>query len=245
MDRFPAVRHGGYKPLTQNDPDRRKVVAETLGRKIGYARVSTDEQSLALQLDALEAEGCALVFQDTASGTKVDRKGFAAAVAACQPGDVLTAWKLDRLGRSLFDLVSLAEVLKASDVGLKLLTGAGAAIDTTTPQGKLMFAVMAGFAEFERELIRERTKAGMRAARQRGKKMGRPLKLSPESLDMAAKLRTAGHQWREVAAALGVSTSTLREGLQRRRLELQARIERASKSKPPLELYLDKLDTRS
>ena len=186
--------------MIKKEPDHRKAVAESQPRKIGYARVSTDEQSLALQLDALEAEGCAFVFQDTALDTKVDRQGFAAAIAACELGDVLTAWKLDRLSRSLSDLVSLAEVLKGCGTGLKLLTGAGVAIDTTTPQGKLVFGVSEVFAKFERELIREWTKAGMKAARQRGKRMGRLLKLSPDSLNMAAKLRAAGHQWREVVA---------------------------------------------
>ena len=236
LDRFPLQKHGGCKLLTNKDADRRKVVAESPGRKVGYARVSTDEQSLALQIDALEAEGCALVFQDVASGVKADRKGFAAAVAACQPGDVLTAWKLDRLGRSLFDLVSLAEVLKARDVGLKLLTGAGAAIDTTTAQGKLMFAVMAGFAEFERELIRERTTAGIKAARNRGKRMGRPLKLSHDRLDAAAQLRAVGRPWREVATVLGVSTSTLRDGLNHRKADIEARLMRQKST--PLESYL-------
>ena len=215
-----------------------KVVAEKIGRKIGYARVSTDEQNLALQLDALQAEGCALVFQDTASGAKADRKGLAEAVAACQPGDVLTVWKLDRLGRSTLDLIALAEGLKGQGVGLKLLTGAGAAIDTTTAQGRLLFGVLATVAEFERELIRERTSSGIKAARRRGKKLGRPSKLSPDRLDMAAELLASGRQWREIAKALDVSTSTLCEGLNRRRAELQARIARAGKGKSPLELYI-------
>jgi DNA invertase Pin-like site-specific DNA recombinase len=169
------MRNTGGKLLTSQGAKNQEGVSESLARKIGYARVSTDEQSLALQLDALHAEGCARVFQDTASGARADRKGLADAVAACAPGDVLVVWKLDRLGRSLLDLVGLVETLKSRDVGLKLLEGAGAAIDTTTAIGKLTFGVAALFAEFERELIRERTLAGMKAARRRGKKMGRPL----------------------------------------------------------------------
>ncbi len=106
-------------------------------------------------------KGAGSVFQDTASGARSNRKGLADALQACAPGDVLTVWKLDRLGRTLLDLVGLVEKLKARDVGLKVLTGAGASIDTTKPEGRLFFAMFAAFAEFERELIRERTKAGM------------------------------------------------------------------------------------
>ena len=167
---------------------------------------------------------------------KADRKGLADAVEACAPGDVLTVWKLDRLGRSLLDLVALAEALKGRGVGLKLLTGAGAALDTTTAQGRLMFGVLAAVAEFERELIRERTTAGIKAARRRGKKLGRPVKLSPERLDMAAQLLGSGRQWREVAKALDVSTSTLRESLKRRTAEIQARI--ARRAATPIETYI-------
>jgi DNA invertase Pin-like site-specific DNA recombinase len=140
--------------------------------KIGYARVSTDEQNLGLQLDALQADGCGRVFQDTASGARSNRKGLADALQACAPGDVLTVWKLDRLGRSLLDLVGLVEGLKARDGGLKVLTGAGASIDTTRPEGRLFFAMFAALAEFERELIRERTTAGMKAAKRRGVHVG-------------------------------------------------------------------------
>ena len=214
-------------------------MAESPGRKIGYARVSTDEQSLALQLDALAAHGCAPVFQDTASGASLKRKGLADAIGACAAGDVLTVWKLDRLGRSLADLAMLVETLKARGAGLHILTGAGASMDTSKPEGRLLFGVLASVAEFERELIRERTTAGIKAARRRGAKFGRPLKLSPDRLDMAAQLLSSGRQWREVAKALDVSTSTLREGLKRRSFELQARIERQKGT--PLESYLARL----
>jgi DNA invertase Pin-like site-specific DNA recombinase len=131
---------------------------------IGYARVSTDEQNLASQLDSLREAGCAEIFQDTGPGADSGRKGLADAVARCAAGDVLVGWKLDRLGRSTLDLVGLVEMLKKKGVGLKVLSGEGASIDTTRPEGKLIFAVFATFAEFERELIRERTSAGMKAA---------------------------------------------------------------------------------
>jgi DNA invertase Pin-like site-specific DNA recombinase len=189
--------------------------------KIGYARVSTDEQNLALQMDALEAEGCERVYKDTASGTRANRKGLADAVTSCAAGDVLTVWKLDRLGRSLSDLVKLAETLKEREIGLKVLAGAGTAIDTTNAQGRFVFGVVAAVAEFERELIVERVTAGMKAARRRGQHLGRPRKLPPERLDVAADLLASGKSWRQVARALSVSTSTLRDGLKRRVAELQ------------------------
>jgi DNA invertase Pin-like site-specific DNA recombinase len=190
--------------------------------KIGYARISTEEQSLGLQLDALEAEGCDKVFQETASGARPNRAGLADALNACSPGDVLVAWKLDRLGRSTLDLVGLVEKLKDKGVGLKVLTGEGASIDTTRPEGKLIFAVFAAFAEFERELIRERTKAGMLAAKRRGRHIGRPRKLAPAQLDLAARHLAAGRSQRKVAKGLGVAVTTLRDAMKRGRASLQA-----------------------
>lgn len=180
--------------------------------KIGYARVSTDEQNLDLQLDALAAAGCETVYQDKLSGV-VKRTGLAQAIAACSPGDVLVAWKLDRLGRTLIDLVGLVEKLNARDVGLKVLTGAGASIDATTPEGRLFFAMFAAMAEFERELIRERTRAGMDAARRRGKRAGRPAVLTPEKLDLARHLVIEGRGKAETARMIGVGAATLRRKL--------------------------------
>jgi DNA invertase Pin-like site-specific DNA recombinase len=184
--------------------------------KIGYARVSDEEQNLDLQLDALQAEGCERVFQDTSSGARWNRKGLADALQSCSPGDVLVGWKIDRLGRTLLDLLGLVEKLKEKGCGLKILTGAGASIDTTKPEGRLHFAMLAAFAEFERKLNRERTKAGMHAAKRRGQHVGRPRKLVPEQLDMAAQLLAGDRSQREVAKALGVAVSTLREALQSR-----------------------------
>jgi DNA invertase Pin-like site-specific DNA recombinase len=182
---------------------------------IGYARVSTDEQNLALQLDALSSAGCAVVFQDTGSGADDGRKGLADALARYAAGDVLVVWKLDRLGRSLPALVGLVEALRGRDAGLKVLvTGHGATIDTTRPEGRLIFAVFAGLAEFERELIRERTKAGVAAAKRRGRHVGRPRKLTPHKLDHARQLIADGKETKAGAAALlGVDAVTLRRAL--------------------------------
>ena len=131
--------------------------------KIGYARVSTDDQNLALQLDALQADGCGRVFDDTASGARSNRKGLAAALDACTAGDLLTVWKLDRLGRSLLDIVGLVEPLKARDIGLKVLTGAGASIDTTKSEGRLFFAMFAAFADYVEPAIMRSGAAGLQA----------------------------------------------------------------------------------
>jgi DNA invertase Pin-like site-specific DNA recombinase len=181
---------------------------------IGYARVSTDEQDLALQLDALRGAGCGQIFQDTASGADGGRKGLADALALCAAGDVLVVWKLDRLGRSLSALVGLVEALQGREAGLKVLTGAGASIDTTRPEGRFILGVFASLAEFERELIRERTKAGMAAAKRRGRHLGRPRKLTPHKLDHARQLIANGKETRAGAAALlGVGVATLRRAL--------------------------------
>lgn len=181
--------------------------------KIGYARVSTDEQNLDLQRQALEAEGCDVIHEDKASGMLNGRKGLAAAIAQCAAGDMLVVWKLDRLGRSLIDLVGLVEDLKAREVGLKVLTGQGAQVDTTRPEGRMIFGILATLAEFERELIRERTKAGMAAAKRRGVKVGRPPKLTRYQLEEAAGMIDEGKTRADVAALLGVNVATLRRAL--------------------------------
>lgn len=126
----------------------------------GYARVSTDEQNPALQITALRRDGCARIFEDVASSGTAKRAGLARALGKCRAGDVLVVWKLDRLGRSLIDLVHLVEALQARGAGLKILTGQGAQIDTTKPDGRMIFGLLAVMAQFERELIGERTRAG-------------------------------------------------------------------------------------
>src|SRR5437764_1930616 len=138
---------------------------------IGYARISTGEQTLALQEDALKAAGCERLLTDTASGAKTERPGLAKALEQLRSGDSLVVWRLDRLGRSLRHLIDTLLELDSRGVGFKSLTES---IDTTTPGGKLIFHVFGALAEFERDLIRERTNAGLAAARARGRKGGRP-----------------------------------------------------------------------
>lgn len=184
--------------------------------RIGYARVSTDEQNLDLQRDALWAAGCDAVFEDAASGAKSGRPGLMNAVDHCRAGDILIVWKLDRLGRSLVDLVRLAEDLSGNGVGLKVLTGSGANIDTSQPDGRMIFAILAALAEFERELIRERTKAGIQAARRRGVALGRPRKLTAAQVRQAQTLIDSRQAtWRDIARQLGVHVSTLRRGMRK------------------------------
>ena len=181
---------------------------------IGYVRVSKADgsQTLAPQRDALLAAGVEpeRLYQDLASGRRDDRPGLAACLKALQPGNTLVIWKLDRLGRDLRHLVLTAEELRMRGVGLKVLTGAGAQIDTTTANGRLAFGIFAAFAEFERELITERTRAGLAAARARGRLGGRPRKMNRATLLMAmAAMRDPAAVAAEVAKRLGITTTTL------------------------------------
>ena len=153
--------------------------------KIGYARISTQDQSLDLQRDALTAAGCEQIFEDVASGAKDERRGLAEAIAYAREGDTLTVWKLDRLGRSLKHLIETVNQLQAKGIGFASVQEN---IDTTTSGGKLIFHVFGALAEFERELIRERTQAGLKAARARGKQGGRPPKMTAAQVDMAKRL---------------------------------------------------------
>jgi DNA invertase Pin-like site-specific DNA recombinase len=197
----------GLEPLKRVDQNSGMAL-------IGYARVSTDDQNLALQLDALRAAGCEVIHEDKASGVLTGRKGLAEALKGCAAGDVLVVWKLDRLARSLHDLVVIAAGLKGRDVGLKILTGEGAAVDTTRPQGRMVFGILAVMAEFEREMISERTVAGMQAAKRRGRHIGRPPKLTPHKIDHARQLIAEGKETQAGAAALlGVGVATLRRAL--------------------------------
>lgn len=153
--------------------------------KIGYARVSTIEQNLNLQLDALHREGCEKILHDKLSGVKADRPGLAEALAFARSGDTLVVWRLDRLGRSLRDLILRVEELEQRGVKFKSIQDN---IDTSTAAGELQFHMIAALAQFERSLIQERTNAGLAAARARGKFGGRPKRLSPEDVQMAASL---------------------------------------------------------
>ena len=153
---------------------------------IGYARVSTQEQTLALQQDALTKAGCGKLFTDTLSGAKADRPALTEALDFLRPGDTLVVWRLDRLGRSLRHLIDTVTALSQRGIGFKSLTEQ---IDTTTPSGKLVFHVFGALAEFERDLIRERTQAGLNAARARGRVGGRPKALEdPKKLAMLQRL---------------------------------------------------------
>lgn len=153
--------------------------------KIGYARVSTFDQNLFLQTDALEHSGCEKIFTDTASGSIDSRRGLMDAVEFCRSGDSLVVWKLDRLGRSLRHLIDTINRLQTKGVEFVSLQES---VDTTTSGGKLIFHVFGALAEFEREMIRERTKAGLKAARARGVSNGRPQKLTRAQIQMAKTL---------------------------------------------------------
>jgi DNA invertase Pin-like site-specific DNA recombinase len=174
--------------------------------RIGYARVSTDEQSLDLQLDALKKAGCKRVFTDKASATKADRPGLAGAISQFRPGDVLVIWKLDRLGRTVKGLVDFVADLQGRGVQFRSLTNG---IDTTTPAGRFFFHVMASLAQMERELLAERTRAGLAAARRRGRIGGRKRRMTPGKVESARQLLKGGMSPREVAQNLGISIPTL------------------------------------
>ena len=181
---------------------------------LGYMRVSKADgsQVLDLQKDALLATGVAAghLYQDLASGKRDDRPGLAACLKALRRGDVLVAWKLDRLGRDLRHLVNLVHELTERGVGLRILTGHGAAVDTTTASGKLVFGIFAALAEFERELIAERTKAGLLAARARGRRGGRPYKMTAAKLRLAqAAMGQPETRVGELCRGLGVTRQTL------------------------------------
>lgn len=174
---------------------------------IGYARVSTDDQQLDLQRDALLQAGCQKIYEDQESGSKAARPGLALAQEVLRSGDTLVVWRLDRLGRSLKDLIALVETLEAQSVGLKSLKEH---IDTTSSGGKLVFHLFGALAEFERTLIRERTQAGLQAARARGRQGGRPKALDPAKRQLAVRLyRERQHSIAEICRMLGISKPTL------------------------------------
>lgn len=181
---------------------------------IGYARVSTEEQNLDLQRQALEAAGCATICEDHGvSGAARDRPGLADALARVKAGDVLVVWKLDRLGRSLPHLVEVVNGLREAGIGFRSLQEQ---IDTTSAGGRFYLHILAALAEFERELISERTKAGMASARRNGKNVGRPPKLTAAQVAHARELIDSGRETRAgVAALFGVDVSTLRRALLR------------------------------
>ena len=173
---------------------------------IGYARVSTQDQNLDLQTGALKAAGCKQVFEDKIGGAHSVRPGLSKALESLREGDTLVVWKLDRLGRSVKNMVVLVGDLNERGVQFRSLTDA---IDTDTSSGRFFFHVMASLAEMERELTVERTRAGLKAARLRGRKGGRKRKMTSSKIESAKKLLTGGVPPREVAKNLGVSIPTL------------------------------------
>lgn len=181
---------------------------------IGYMRVSKADgsQTMDLQRDALESAGIDQkhLYEDHASGKREDRPGLAACLKALREGDTLAVWKLDRLGRDLRHLINTVHDLTARGVGLKVLTGHGAAIDTTSAAGKLVFGIFAALAEFERELISERTVAGLASARARGRSGGRPFKMTPAKLRLAvASMGKPETKVSDLCQELGITRQTL------------------------------------
>jgi DNA invertase Pin-like site-specific DNA recombinase len=174
--------------------------------RIGYARVSTVDQDTTGQRDALTAAGCVRIFEDVASGARSNRPQLAAALDYLNPGDELVVWKLDRLGRSLPHLIETVDQLGRRGVQFVSLTEA---IDTTTPTGRLLFSIAGAFAEFERDLVRERTQVGLRAARQAGRKGGRPQAASEAQIAAARMLIESGSTQANAAATVGISLRTL------------------------------------
>jgi DNA invertase Pin-like site-specific DNA recombinase len=214
------------KPRRRQFDTRRKLIAYrpaarvtlsgltvTAMRKIGYARVSTEDQNLDLQIAALQAAQCEVLFQDHGvSGASMTRPGLDQAFGYLEDGDTLVVWRLDRLGRSLSHLVNLIEELKRRTIHFQSLTES---IDTTTSGGMLVFHMMAALAQFERSLIGERTKAGMQVARLKGKRIGRRPALAPEQREEALRLLN-DYSIEEVAARFGVSHRTIRRARKER-----------------------------
>lgn len=183
--------------------------------QIGYARVSTDDQKLELQHDALRAAGCEKIFAEKISGAGARLPAREEMLAYARRGDVVVVWKLDRLSRSLRDLIDIVTGLGERELGLRSLRES---IDTTTPAGRLTFHVFCALAEFEADTLRERTRAGLEAARRRGAKLGRPASLSVEQVEMARTLMAnPSLSARQIAAQLGVHRATLYRSLARSR----------------------------
>ncbi|EMA3598626.1 recombinase family protein [Salmonella enterica] len=173
---------------------------------IGYVRVSTNDQNTALQRDALERSGCELIFEDKSSGKTAERPGLKKLLKRLSPGDTIVVWKLDRLGRSMRHLVVLVEELRQRSVNFRSLTDS---IDTSTPMGRFFFHVMGALAEMERELIVERTRAGLAAARAEGRIGGRRPKFTEEQWEQMGRLINKGISRRQISIIYDVGISTL------------------------------------
>lgn len=185
---------------------------ERVSQLIGYARVSTDAQTTALQRDALNAAGCDRIFEEKESGAKRSRPQLEAALEQTVRGDTLVVWKLDRLGRSLRDLLDVSESLRERGIALRSLTEH---IDTSTAAGKMLYAVLGAVAQFERDVLRERTIAGIRAAVARGERLGRPPSLTPLQVREAKAMLKRGDSPSHVARVLRIGRSTLYRAIAR------------------------------
>jgi len=174
---------------------------------VGYARVSTEDQKLEIQQQKLKQAGCKRIFQEKVSGAHRERPELAKMLEHIRDGDTVIVWKLDRLARSTRDLLEISDVIAQAGAGLKSLSEPWA--DTTTPAGRMVLTVFAGLAEFERELIRERTGTGRTAAMKRGVRFGRPASLQPDQAALARRLLAEGQSAREVAKTFGVHKATI------------------------------------
>ena len=174
---------------------------------IGYARVSTDDQNLHLQIDALKKSGCEKIFEDRFSGAKSERLGLQKALQYLRSGDTIVVWRLDRLGRSIKDLIDMVSLFESKGIGLKSIQET---IDTSSSSGKLIFHIFGALAEFERNLIRERTQAGLQAARARGRTGGRPKALNDDKRALTVKLyEEKTHTVIQICQMMGISKPTL------------------------------------
>ncbi|MGB0944940.1 MAG: recombinase family protein [Marinomonas sp.] len=179
--------------------------------KIGYIRVSTDEQNTDLQALALKEANCDKIYSDSGeSGSKKTRPGLTEALKTLQTGDTLTVWKLDRLGRSQLDLLQLLDELQTRSIAFESITEG---IDTNTPAGRMVFSMIAAMAQLERENLRERTKAGLKAAKKRGVRLGRPPAMSEEQISHAKNLLASGMRKADIARNMGIAYTTLRRSL--------------------------------
>lgn len=185
------------------------VAADVHHNLVGLARVSVGAQDAQLQRNTLTEAGCARIFEENVSTRKIDRPGPAAALDYLRPGDTLCVWKLDRLGRSVKDVLTIADSLHERGIGLKILIGRPAGTYTPTGEGKFFFTIMAAFAELERDIIHERTMAGLAAARAKGRTGGRPTVMDPDKLAAARARHANGQSPGQIARALGVSRATI------------------------------------
>lgn len=217
-------------PILAIQRPKYELIPEAIpGMLVGYARVSTEDQRLDLQRDALLEGGCdpAHIYEEQISSTRSARPQLQACLKALRPGDVLVVWRLDRLGRSLSELITITEALDARGIGLRSLTEH---IDTTTAGGRLIFHVMGAIAQFERDLIAERTRAGLKAARLRGHKGGRPRKITDAKWRIAKPLMDDGRiAYGDIAKTIGVSRSAPYRERSRREQEAVAKVAKAKK----------------